>query len=83
MIINDTHSVFSVIKMFSLHKVCKSFTHVNLVDKSAMFVKIDIKRLDSACYCWELPSSGSHYTIMTRHREASITEMLFIPYKLH
>ena len=39
MIINDTHSVFSVIKRFLLHKIHKSFTHVNLVDKSAILVE--------------------------------------------
>ena len=85
MIINATHSVFSVIKMFSQHKLRKSFTHVNLVDKSAMLVKkVDIKLLDNNCCCCELPSSGSHNTFMRRHREASITEMLFIrSYKLH
>ena len=39
MIINFTHTVFSVIKRFSLHKMRKSFTHVNLVDNSAILVE--------------------------------------------
>ena len=39
MIINDTHSVFSAIKRFSQHKMHKSFTPVNLVDKSAILVE--------------------------------------------
>ena len=43
MIINDTHSVFSVIKRFSQHKMRKSFTSVNLVDKSAILVEKLIK----------------------------------------
>ena len=59
MIINDTHSVFSAIKRFSHHKMHKSFTPVNLVDKSAILVKkVDKKRLDNTCYCRELPSSS-------------------------
>ena len=60
MIINDTHSVFSAIKRFSQHKMHKSFTPVNLVDKSAILPifgrKVDKKRLDNTCYCRELPS---------------------------
>ena len=43
MIINDTHSVFSAIKRFSQHKMYKSFTPVNLVDKSAILVEKKIK----------------------------------------
>ena len=43
MIINDTHSVFSAIKRFSQHKMHKSFTPVNLVDKSAILVEKLIK----------------------------------------
>ena len=43
MIINDTHSVFSAIKRFSHHKMHKSFTPVNLVDKSAILVEKLIK----------------------------------------
>ena len=43
MIINDTHSVFSAIKRFSQHKMHKSFTPVNLDDKSAILVEKKIK----------------------------------------
>ena len=43
MIINDTHSVFSAIKRFSQHEMHKSFTPVNLVDKSAILVEKNIK----------------------------------------
>ena len=40
MIIKDIHSVFSVIKRFSLQKkMRKSFIHVNLVDNSAILVE--------------------------------------------
>ena len=39
MIINDTNSVYSAIKRFSQHKMHKSFTPVNLVDKSAILVE--------------------------------------------
>ena len=39
MIINDTHSMFSVIKRFSQHKMRKYFTPVNLVDKSDILVE--------------------------------------------
>ena len=58
MIINDTHSVFSAIKRFSHHKMHKSFTPVNLVDKSAILVEKYKKRLDNTCFCRELPSSS-------------------------
>ena len=75
MMINGTYSVISVIKRFSLHKMRKSFTDVNLVDKRPGRKKSYIELLDNNCYCCKLASSGSYNTIITRHREASITEM--------
>ena len=66
-----------------IHGIKHILKCIKCANPSHVRKKIDIKHLDNECYCCELLSSGSHNTIKPSHKEASITEMLFIRCKLY